>query len=75
MLIQVTHGNHYDFSISALSKNFVAVLIGRGIIYSNASIGPAWFLLCLLVNSQNNEQKSFTSIRNMCNVVYHRSST
>ena len=49
MLIQVTHGNHYDFSISALSQNFVAVLIGRGIIYSNASIGPAWFLLCLLV--------------------------
>lgn len=49
MLIQVTHGNHYDFSILALSQNFVAVLIGRGIIYSNASIGPAWFLLCLLI--------------------------
>ena len=49
MLIQVTHGNHYDFSILALSQNFIAVLIGRGIIYSNASIGPAWFLLSLLL--------------------------
>lgn len=49
MLIQVTHGNHYDLSVSALSQNVVAVLIGRGFIYSNASIGPAWFLLCLLV--------------------------
>ena len=49
LLIQVTHGNHYDFSVSTLSQNVVAVLIGRGIIYSNASIGPAWFLLCLLV--------------------------
>lgn len=48
IVIQVTHGNSVDFSASSIIRNILAVLIGRGIITSNASIGPAWFLLCLL---------------------------
>lgn len=38
----------FDFSPGAIAKNILSVLIG-GVIESNASIGPAWFLLALFV--------------------------
>ena len=49
MVTQLFIEHTFDFSPLALLKNVASVLIGGGPFSSNASIGPAWFLLALLV--------------------------
>lgn len=48
-VIQLYYGNELDLSILGVIKNIIAILLGWENISSSASIGPAWFLMALLV--------------------------